>query len=155
MTREESLLTVAEVVNRWPSSHEWSADQMDRFAQGVEDMDYASTARGIRMMVRRMKFRPSVSELREFVESERKAAAEPVADTTPRLKPPQWVHVWSWLRWVREPKEERTLPQQDGWDFTDDTDRLTLTAYTEMEEEWVAAGSPHEVRLPGLPSVPA
>lgn len=53
---------------------------------------------------------------------------------------PEWVHVWSWCRLARAPRNFRGFPQQDGW--TDPKNIMPMSDYEELHAEWVAAGSP-------------
>lgn len=50
---------------------------------------------------------------------------------------PEWVHVWSWCRQARNPRNMRGFPQQEGWD-----DPMSTEEYERLRGEWIAAGSP-------------
>lgn len=52
---------------------------------------------------------------------------------------PEWVWVWSWARSAREPVEERSFPQQQGWN---PDAMMTMAEYEDLRDEWYAAGSP-------------
>ena len=55
-------------------------------------------------------------------------------------KAPDWVHVWSWLRTIRDPQEWRFLPQQESG--APDDQILTYDEYDAFKLEWEEAGSP-------------
>lgn len=52
----------------------------------------------------------------------------------------EWVHVWSWCRLQRSPRNLRGFPQQTGW--SDPKDTMSMDEYDKLRDEWVAAGSP-------------
>ena len=54
---------------------------------------------------------------------------------------PEWVWVWLWARTIRDPREDRSFPQQS--EFADPRYTMTTTQYEELKAEWLAAGSPH------------
>lgn len=53
---------------------------------------------------------------------------------------PEWVWVWSWLRFIRDPRIENPLPQMA--DFVDPGTALTTEQYETLRDEWIATGSP-------------
>lgn len=53
---------------------------------------------------------------------------------------PEWVWVWLWARTIRDPREDRGLPQQADW--MDPMLVMTTTDYEALRGEWVEAGSP-------------
>lgn len=58
---------------------------------------------------------------------------------------PEWVHVWWWIRRIREPREERPLPQQQdehGNPLHNPDHYLDQVDYDRLRSEWVTAGSP-------------
>lgn len=50
---------------------------------------------------------------------------------------PEWVQVWSWLRFLRGPQDMTPLPQQG-----DDPENMSQERYLELRQEWVDAGRP-------------
>lgn len=54
-------------------------------------------------------------------------------------KHPDWVHVWSWCRFLREPRTLRFFPQQD---VPDPNECMTMDEYDGLHKEWIDAGSP-------------
>lgn len=51
---------------------------------------------------------------------------------------PEWVQVWSWLRFMRTPTLMTPLPQQD----VPSEDAMTMGRYEQLRSEWVRAGRP-------------
>lgn len=50
---------------------------------------------------------------------------------------PEWAHVWFWARFVRDPRDMRSLPDQIP--FVNDA--ISRSQYDELRHEWVNAGS--------------
>jgi hypothetical protein len=50
------------------------------------------------------------------------------------LEMPQWVQVWFWMRFLREPKDWTPLPHQGI-----NPDAMTMDQYQALEEEWLKA----------------
>jgi hypothetical protein len=120
VTREESLLTVAAIVNGWPATaHEWSDEQMESYASAIQDMDYEITAKSIRLAVRQLKFRPAISELREFAEGQRRGMMPSPSDSTPRSRPPAWIFRWACARFLyarfNREQDMRRFAEQGEW----------------------------------------
>lgn len=51
---------------------------------------------------------------------------------------PEWAHVWFWMRFLRDPQDMRSLPQQD-W-FVEEA--MGQSEYEQMHAEWKSAGAP-------------
>ncbi len=57
--------------------------------------------------------------------------------------PPDWVHVWSWARKMRSPRDVRPFPQQaPALEPADLEHMMAVEDYERIEHEWMAAGSP-------------
>lgn len=52
---------------------------------------------------------------------------------------PEWVHVWFWMRFRRNPPDLRILPQMDPFD---ERERMSPDEATAVLLAWKAAGSP-------------
>lgn len=57
---------------------------------------------------------------------------------------PEWVHVWWWLRTMRDPIVQEPLPQQRG--HVDDALVMTSERYDELRGEWIEAGAPRNAK---------
>lgn len=58
---------------------------------------------------------------------------------------PEWVWLWSWCRFLRDPADERPFPQQA--DFVDPTMVMTTEQYEMLRSEWIKIGRP-KMRMP-------
>jgi len=52
------------------------------------------------------------------------------------LEIPEWVHVWAWLRFVRDPKVMDGLPQQEV------AEAMSMARFFDYLSEWKRHGSP-------------
>jgi hypothetical protein len=87
-------------------------------------------------------FRANYLRNRERVATARAERGLPSAENR-HFGIPQWVYVWCWSRWRRDPRHEQPLPQMREPD-TDEPlhDAISEEEYDELREEWVAAGAP-------------
>ena len=53
------------------------------------------------------------------------------------LEPPEWVFVWWWLRFKRDPQVMDALPQQERW-----ATPMGRSDYDRYRGEWLEAGAP-------------
>jgi hypothetical protein len=53
------------------------------------------------------------------------------------LEMPQWVQVWFWLRFLREPRDLAPLPHQGI-----NPEAMTMERYEKFEAEWMNSGAP-------------
>ena len=97
------------------------------------------------------RFKPQISDLRSVIlklrADQRVAELPQYTDIGKRgVATPDWVYVYSWCRFKRDPKEDRWFQQQQEW--VDPTESMLSTVeYETLREEWVAAGSP-KVEIP-------
>lgn len=56
------------------------------------------------------------------------------------LEPPEWVFVWWWLRFLRDPQVMDALPQQDF--YAPRPVPMSPEVYEQHRADWVEAGSP-------------
>lgn len=59
---------------------------------------------------------------------------------------PEWVWVWSWVRFHRDPTHRQPLPQQVN--FVEPETAMTTEEYEILRDEWIALGRPKEMPLP-------
>ena len=50
---------------------------------------------------------------------------------------PEWVQVWAWLRFARQPQCMTPLPQQD-----EHPEAMTMEDFGRYRDEWILAGRP-------------
>jgi hypothetical protein len=99
---------------------------------------------------------PTLPEFRHNVRLRREHARPPVADTTPRSKPPAWVHRWVAARFLYarfdRRQDMRRFVEQSDWrsdgDVMPPTEWQTEGAAIEAAEVWAAVQ-----HGPGLPYV--
>lgn len=100
--------------------------------------------RAVAHLAKNLQWRPKLSDLVEtlkmFKRRDDEATAKPALVEGKRGTPPEWVWVWSWARFIREPRDERSFPQEA--DFADSRRMLMQEQYEALRDEWVAAGSP-------------
>jgi hypothetical protein len=101
------------------------------------------------------RFKPQVSDLRAVIvklRTDQRPAELPshTEEGKRGVATPEWVYVFSWCRFQREPKEERWFPQQR--EYVDPMEPILTTAeFEELTNEWIAAGRPKAANP--LPSV--
>jgi hypothetical protein len=97
------------------------------------------------------RFKPQVSDLRQIILSLKRGAAVPtqLEEGKRGVVAPEWFHVWNFARQIRDPREERSFPQQEG--HGDPTNMMSKVEYETLRKEWIAAGRPKSKHL--LPMV--
>lgn len=63
-------------------------------------------------------------------------SAPPFRTVAPLPDMPTWVHVWFWMRVLREPQVWTPLPQQGI-----NPEAMSMNAYELYEREWAQSGS--------------
>lgn len=109
MTREDAITIVEMIVSSWPGQT-WDEDRLSMYVNSILDWDAANTTRAVARATQHLRYRPSVAELREFVQIEWRAAkGETAFDLPPRQEKPDWV-----LRWerARAAGDLRVFPEQ-------------------------------------------
>lgn len=110
MSRDDALTIVGMIVSAWPGA-DWDADRMDAYAHAIEPWDAVLTTRAVAAAVQAVKFRPSVAELREYVNIERRLS-EPDSPRPelPSIEMPRWVKGWFVARFRHD--DWRAWPEQ-------------------------------------------
>lgn len=102
-------------------------------------------------LIRNGAYFPKISEFRAAYHAvaQRRREATPQLEEPPRAdEPPRWVQVWTWARWMRDPREIRAFPQQRPghqtiWQPGDKHPTyMSDGEYEQLEREWANAGSP-------------
>jgi hypothetical protein len=101
LTRDDAITIVSMIANSWPGAA-WEADRLEAYVNAISSWDAETTTRAVARAVNKLKYRPSVAELLEFVQIERRSkmsleeeAALVMPDKQPR---PLWVERWSRAR---------------------------------------------------------
>lgn len=134
------------------------ADRFDEGAQKAyvsfvcEKKNENAMFRAIRGLSESEKFFPSIAVLSEAYNHEARKDLQSIAHEHRLLEerrpegyggePPEWVHVWYWLR--MEKHDMRPLPQQFPYLPQDQrpADTLSQEQYEGLRQEWLAAGAP-------------
>lgn len=110
MTRDEAVTVVSMIVNSWPGAV-WETAKLDAYVEAILPLDAALTTLAVASAVQKLKYRPSIAELREFIQIERRLSE---ADEAHYILPdapakPKWVERWERARAVRD---TRPFPEQ-------------------------------------------
>jgi hypothetical protein len=110
MTREDAITIVEFIVNSWPGP-DWEPERLNAYVNAILPLDAEATTKAVAKAVEKLKFRPSVAELREFVRMERQPSERELADYMPvEAQPkPAWVSRWERARAARD---MRPFPEQ-------------------------------------------
>ena len=112
MKRDEAVTVVAMIVNSWPGP-DWDTERLAAYVDRLLPLDARNTTLAVERAVRKLKYRPSVAELLEFV---RIVEREQIPDgeligymPIERIPKPGWV-----LRWERARRagDFRPFPEQ-------------------------------------------
>lgn len=110
MTRDEAVEVTSMVVNSWPGAA-WESERLEAYVNALLPLDAALTTRALGKAVRKLKYRPSIAELHEFIQLERRLSDNDVLRYMPIEKPyrPDWVARWYRARAVGD---MRPFPEQ-------------------------------------------
>ncbi len=110
MTRDDAVTIVSMIVYGWPGAA-WEAERMEAYVDAIMPLDAAITSRAVGRARNELKYRPSVAELREFVQIERRLSeSEEARYVLPdRPEQPDWVKRWER---ARAAGDMRPFPEQ-------------------------------------------
>jgi len=112
MTRDDAITIVEMVVCSWPGQT-WDVDRLESYINAIIDWDAEVTTKAVARAVQALKYRPSVAELREYVQVERRAqqaSAKPHPNVPSfRFPKPEWVERWER---ARKAGDMRPFPEQ-------------------------------------------
>lgn len=112
MKRDEAVTIVAMIVNSWPGP-DWDTDRLEAYVERLLPLDARNTTLAVERAVRKLRFRPAIADLLEFV---RIIEREQIPDgeligymPLERIAKPHWV-----LRWerARAAGDFRPFPEQ-------------------------------------------
>lgn len=112
MKREDAITIVAMIANSWPGQA-WEAERLEAYVNAIITWDAEMTTKAVARSVNKLKYRPSVAELLEFVQIERRAAISPSEEATlvRAEKQPRPLWVERWCR-ARAAGDWRLFPEQ-------------------------------------------
>lgn len=109
MTRDDAITIVAMIVHGWPGPA-WEEERLAAYVEAILPLDAAITTRALARARNTLKYRPAISELREFVQIERRASEAVIPLIEPEYPgKPEWVDRWER---ARAAKDMRPFPEQ-------------------------------------------
>lgn len=134
MTRDESLQVVKMILTYW-RVRDWSKEEMDAFAKGIQHLDVQIAVSALAVASRELKYPPRIAEFLEVYRAERsrlRASLPPEVQT--RGAPyPFWVKRWICARLLHK----RFDKEQDMRRFVEQGDFGDLTQEVMPEGAWV------------------
>ena len=109
MDRNDAVTIVSMIVYGWPGAA-WETERMEAYVDAIMPLDAAVTSRAVARARNELKYRPSVAELREFVQIERRLSeSEEARYVLPEKEQPEWVNRWER---ARAAGDMRPFPEQ-------------------------------------------
>lgn len=110
MTRDDAVTIVQMIVYGWPGAA-WETERLEAYVEAILPWDAKITTHALARARNTLKYRPAISELREFVQIERRLSETEEAHYILPEKPekPAWV-----IRWerARAAGDWRPFPEQ-------------------------------------------
>lgn len=110
---------------------------------GLAQFDPEIATRAVAYLSTRMSRWPKLADIRQVIakfERDERMKNLKQGLKEPTYTTPEWVWVWKWARTRRDPREDRSFPQQERWG--DPLYTMSRQDYDALREEWVEAGSP-------------
>lgn len=110
MTRDDAVTIVAMIVHGWPGPA-WESERMASYVEAILPLDAVITTHAVARARNSIRYRPSIAELREFIQIERRLAESDQARLILPERPvkPEWVNRWER---ARAAKDMRPFPEQ-------------------------------------------
>jgi hypothetical protein len=95
VTRDDAVTIVSMIVHGWPGPN-WEPERLEAYVDAIMPLDAAITSRAVGQARNKLKYRPSIAELREFIQIERRLSESEESNFIPwdKLKMPEWVKRW-------------------------------------------------------------
>ncbi len=114
MTHDDAVTIVAMITHGWPGPV-WEKERLEAYVEGILPWDAELTAKALARARNSLKYRPSIAELREFVQMERReqeaATAKPFVPE-PQGGIPMFVKRWVVARFLTSPPDMRPFREQ-------------------------------------------
>lgn len=110
MTRDDAVTIVSMIVHGWPGPN-WEQERMAAYVDAILPLDAVVTTHAVARARNALKYRPSIAELREFIQIERRLSQEQEAELVLPDKPVKPVWVRRWER-ARAAGDMRPFPEQ-------------------------------------------
>lgn len=108
MTRDEAITIVTMIVNGWPGPA-WEGARLESYVSQLMALDAELTTRACSQAVKKLRYRPSIAELREFVAIEHRKTADASFEVPELVDMPEWVIRYKRARAV---DDYRPFPEQ-------------------------------------------
>jgi hypothetical protein len=158
MTRDDAVTIVSMIVHGWPGPA-WEQERMAAYVEAILPLDAVVTTHAVARARNAMKYRPSIAELREFIQIERRLGESEQARLILPEKPlkPEWVNRWER---ARAAGDMRPFPEQmTALDLLARVSPEHYKVYAPPEqpithrEFWVQQDEYLEGAAPGLPAI--
>jgi hypothetical protein len=110
VTRDDACTIVAMVVHGWPGPA-WEAERLEAYVDSIMPLDAVICTHALARARNALKYRPAVSEIREFYQIERRLSEADEARLVLPDKPNQPAWVGRWER-ARAAGDMRPFPEQ-------------------------------------------
>jgi hypothetical protein len=116
MTRDDAVTIVAMIVHGWPGAP-WEQERMESYVQDLMPLDAEITTHALARARNTLKYRPSIAELKEFIQLVRRERAaakppQPVDEVQFAKAIPAFVRRWVVARFLVSPPDMRPFPEQ-------------------------------------------
>lgn len=149
--KESEAETIIGMIRSATSTYKLDLSTVQYWQGQMVRLDAETATKAVIVGSREWRFFPSWAQFYEVYRAEKRKydlLSEPVgeqgirtpADGKRGVAAPEWVWVWSWARMMRDPRDDRSFPQQEG--HVDPTTIMTSEEYEQLRAEWVAEGSP-------------
>lgn len=110
MTHDDAVTIVAMIVHGWPGPA-WETERLAAYVEGILPLDAAITTHALARARNELKYRPSIAELREFYQAERRMSESDEARLIlpDKTMQPTWVQRWGR---ARAAGDTRPFPEQ-------------------------------------------
>jgi hypothetical protein len=110
MSRDDAVTIVAMVVHGWPGPA-WETERLEAYVESILPLDAVISTRALARARNALKYRPPISEFREFYQIERRLSESDEARLVLPDKPekPAWVGRWEQ---ARAAGDKRPFPEQ-------------------------------------------
>jgi hypothetical protein len=158
VTRDDAVTIVAMIVHGWPGPA-WEMERLEAYVDSILPLDAVIATRALARARNALKYRPAISEIREFYQIERRLSESDEARLVLPEKPDQPAWVGRWER-ARAAKDMRPFPEQmSAFDALARQDAEHYRVYRPPEfpvtdpEHWVQEWEYVEGEPAGLPAI--
>lgn len=110
MTRDDAITLVSMIVHGWPGAA-WEQERLEQYVAALVPLDAMLATKALHRAQKELRYRPSIAELREFIQAEHRATTSEdwrLLPTVP-VGRPAWVERWAR---ARAEGDYRPFPEQ-------------------------------------------